>query len=64
MRVTNKFRPTKISSILLSFFFLTVLTSLAAADENYGNLPPDENLMSMSLLESVDLPLIPMIIIF
>jgi hypothetical protein len=40
----------------LYIFFFVIYTSLAVADENYGNLPPDPN---MSSLESIDLPFDP-----
>lgn len=59
MYIIDKFRTTKSSFVLLSLFFLTIFTSPAAAEENYGNLPPDPNMMGMSSLESVDLPFDP-----
>jgi len=44
----------------LVVFFFTVFTSPVLADENYGNLPPDANMMmSMSSLESIYLPFDP-----
>ncbi len=38
---------------------LIVLPSPGAAEETYGNLPPDANMMGASSLESVDLPFDP-----
>lgn len=46
-------------STFLRLFLLVIFTSLAVAEENYGNLPPDPNMMGMSSLESVDLPFDP-----
>jgi hypothetical protein len=43
----------------LVLFFLAVFASPVVADEDYGNLPPDVNMMGMSSQESVDLPFDP-----
>ena len=56
MYKTNKSLSVKFVSIFLSLFFLAAFTSLVVADENYGNVPPDANMMSMMSQESVDLP--------
>jgi hypothetical protein len=56
----NKSLSVKFVSVFLSLFFLTIFTSPVAADENYGNVPPDANMMmSMSSMESVALPFDP-----
>ena len=60
MYKANKSLSVKFVSVFLSLFFLTVLTSPVTADENYGNVLPDANMMmGMSSLENIDLPFDP-----
>ena len=49
----------RLLSTFLCLFLFVIFTSPVTAEENYGNLSPDPNMMGMSSLESVDLPFDP-----